>query len=275
MKKPVADFFCRFVVTFALIFSLAGCTTMRGVNEHVHLDPTDKNTLYRDSWVQRTPPEVHVQPKSPAPTDLKVLFIPFRVTQAMEHPGILGYSTARTVWQTWLTMQLFPVLEFSGDDTPYRRDRAVQLARKRGMDMVVGGFVTYAYAGGTAGGSQLALQVEAHDVSTGQLVWSMVQSGSVPGPQTTDYFIFATTTRMPSDPIHAIAQAIAGDMGKQIQLWTAGPTAPLTRPQEWDKGAHDTLFSPQDPVPGPRTAHDAEPDEDPSTAPKALPREAF
>lgn len=242
-----------FVVTFALcaLFCLSGCQTGRGVQEHVWFDPAGKLMVYQDQWVQRNPPEVHVQPSSAPPAELRVLFIPFRVTQPMDNPTMLGYSTARTMWQTWLTMRLFPNLEFSGDDTPYRRDRAVQLARARGADMVVGGFVTHVYAGGTVGDSQLAVQVEAHDVRSGQMVWSMAQSGLMPASKTTDYFLFTTKQRMPSDPLHAITQAMASDMGRQIQNWLSGP-AVRTKMQEYDQKAHDVFFGPADPVPAPR-----------------------
>lgn len=238
-----------------LLFSHMGCTTMRGIDEHVLIDPSGKNVIYRDAWVQRNPPEVHVSPASAAPSDLRVLFIPFRVTQAIDNPTILGYTTARVVWQTWLEMRLFPNLEFTGDDVPYRRDRAMALARSRGADMVVGGFVTHVYSGGTVGESQLALQLEAHDVRSGQLVWSMAQAGKVPAPQSTDYFVVSTKTRMPSDPLHAIAKAIASDMGARVQTWIAGPSV-QTDMQKADRAAHDFLLSPRDPVPAPRTGYE-------------------
>lgn len=259
MKQPQLLFLCLIV-----LFAATGCSTMRGIDEQVHFNPSDKITFYRDSWVQRNPPEVHVSPSSGAPSDLKVLFIPFRVTQPMDHPGILGYTTARTVWQTWLTMQLFPNLEFTGDDTPYRRDRAVALARARGADMVVGGFVTYVYAGGTAGDSQMAIQVEAHDTRSGQMVWSMAQSGMLPASRTTDYFLFATKSRMPSDPLHAIAQVIASDMGRQIQNWISGPS-PETRAQELDRKTKEILLPPRDPVPAPRSPQEPHDDGSPYT----------
>lgn len=248
----------RRLACLLLALLVSGCATAHGIDEHVHFDPSGKNVIYRDQWVVRDPPEVHVQPISHEGASLKVLFLPFRVTQPMDNPNILGYSVARVVWQTWLTMQLFPAMEFSGDDTPYRRDRAVQLGRMRGVDMVVGGFVTYLYAGGTAGDSQVAVQIEAHDTRSGQLVWSLAQSGLMPASRTTDYFIFATKTRLPSDPIHAITQALAGDMGKVIQNWTAGPPDPLTGMKELDKKTHDALFPPRDPVPPPRSSRTPE-----------------
>jgi hypothetical protein len=230
---------------------LGGCGALRGIDEHVRIDPSGKNIVYRDAWVQRVPPEVHVRPQSQAPRDLKVLFIPFRVTQPMDNPTVLGYSTARVFWQTWLTMRLFPNMEFSGDDTPYRRDRAVALARARGADLVIGGFVTYVYAGGTAGDSQIALQLEAHDVRSGQLVWSMAQGGKIAASVTTDYFIFATQYRLPSDPLQAITRAIASDMGQEVGNWIAGP-AQQSDMQRFDQGTQNLLLAPRDPVPAPR-----------------------
>lgn len=248
----------RHLFLFLFCLVLAGCATVRAVDERVDFNITAGATVYRDQWVQRNPPEVHVQPRSEAPQDLKVLFVPFRVTQPMDNPGILGYSTARTVWQTWLTMQLFPHIEFSGDDTPYRRDRAVALARSRGADLVVGGFVTYMYAGGTAGDTQIAIQLEAHDAFSGQMVWSMAQSGLMPASRTTDFFLFASKTRTPSDPMHAVIQALASDMGRQVQSWVAGPSV-SSGMHRLDQDIKETVFGPTDPVPGPRGSHVYEP----------------
>ncbi|MDR2801369.1 MAG: hypothetical protein LBB52_08955 [Desulfovibrio sp.] len=249
MKTAVRPLHAVFLFS-ALV--LGACATVRGIDEHIRIDPADKTVIYRDQWVERIAPEVHVRPASSAPEGLRALFIPFRVSQQMQNPDSVGYGVARTVWQTWLTMRVFPSLEFSGDGTPYRRDRAVDLGRRRGADIVVGGFVTYIYAGGTAGDSQLALQVEVHDTRNGQMIWSMSQSGLIPASRTNDYFLFATKTRLPSDPMHAIAQAIASDMGKEIQDWISGPS-PRSRMQQLDKDAQDLLLPPRDPVPPPRS----------------------
>lgn len=254
---------CSVLLCLAAL-SLGGCSTARGVDEHIYFDPSDKTIFYRDSWVQRNKPEVHVRPVTAAPSYIKVLFIPFRVTQPMENPTVLGYTVARTIWQTWLTMRIFPNMEFTGDGTPYRRDRAVALGKARGADMVIGGFVTYVYAGGTAGDSQVALQVEAHDTRSGQMVWSMAQSGFIPASQKTDYFLFATQSRLPSDPLHAIVQAIASDTGKQLQDWISGPAA-LPSMEALDKSASEMLLSPRDPVPAPRDSRAMPPDGSPYT----------
>ena len=236
-----------------VICLLAGCATTQAVQEHmdVGLGKGKAITYYRDQWVLRAPPEVHVQPVSQPGEELSVLFVPFRVTQQMPNPSIIGYTEARVIWQTWQTMRLFPNMEFSTDDTPYRRDRALQLARERGAQLVVGGFVTYLYAGGTAGDSQVAIQLEIHDTRSGQPVWSMAQSGMIPASRYNDYVLFATRTRLPSDPIHAITRALAADMGAVIQNWQS-PPPPADRMRQLDKDAKEALFPPADPVPTPR-----------------------
>ncbi len=240
-----------------LLLLLSGCATAQGIDEHVDMGLGRKTTIYRDQWVHRNPPEVHVEARDSGAgqSNLNVLFIPFRVTQEMPNPSIVGYTISRIFWQTWTTMQLFPSIEFTGDDTPYRRDRAIQLARLRGAELVVGGFVTYIYPGGTASDTQLAVQVEVHDARSGQLIWSMAQSGIIPVSRLNDYVLFAVKTRLPSDPMHAIAKALASDMGIVIQNWIASP-APGTRAQQMDKNVRDTLFSPRDTIPTPRNTQD-------------------
>ena len=240
----------RILVLLSLLL-MSGCATNRALDEHVNIDLSGKSSVYRDQWVHRSPPEVHIRPAGESMGSHTVLFLPFRVTQQMPDPSIAGYTVARVVWQTWLSMQLFPAMEFSSDPTPYRRDVALTLGRQRGADLVVGGFVTYLYAGGTAGDSQLAVQIEVIDTNSGQLVWSFAQSGLMPAARTTDYFLFAVKTRLPSDPIQAIARAIAADTGTVIQDWISAPP-PEGRLQKLDRQTKDALFSPPDPVPGPR-----------------------
>jgi hypothetical protein len=88
----------------------------------------------------------------------------------------------------------------------------------------------------------------------------MAQSGLLPASRTTDYFLFTTQWRLPSDPLHAIAQVLASDMGRQVQNWLSGPSTE-TRMQELDRKAQDTLLPPRDPVPSPRLAREIEENE--------------
>lgn len=242
--------FLSALLLFGAMLVMSGCATVEGVDEHSWIDLSDKTTIYRDQWVRRSPPEVYVRPQQAVSEPLTALFIPFRVTQQMDDPGIAGYTISRTFWQTWLAMQLFPAIEYSGDPVPYRRDRALALARERGADLVIGGFVTHLYAGGTAGDSQIAVQVEIHDTRSGQLVWSMAQGGLMPASTTTDYFLFQTKMRLPGDPIYAISKAMALDCGEVVKRWTTG-TSP--KPSEGfkkaDEDVRDFLFKERDQLP--------------------------
>ncbi len=237
------------LLCLTLLIISCGCTTMRSVDDHVDFELASQTVIYRNQWVRKSALDVHIRPREHAINAPSVLFIPLRVTQPIDNPNDLAFAISRNIYQTWLTMQLFPAMEFTGDPTPYRRDRAVQMGRVRNADMVVGGFITYVYAGGTAGDTQIAIHLEAHDVQTGQLVWSMAQSGLMPASKTSDYLLFATKTRLPSDPLYAITRVISVEMGQELQNWLVPKeNAPLTR----DEKINRAIFSPRDPQPQPR-----------------------
>lgn len=204
---------------FALLLPgfVSGCGV---VTDRVNFDMSGPPTLYRDQWARREAPVVYVQPAEVTDTPLTAVFMPFRVTQKISDPEMVGYSQARVVWQTWLNKRLFSVMEFDADNGPFRRDRAVALARAKGADLAIGGFVTYYYAGASDADSQVALQVEIYDAASGQLIWSMAQSALMPARQVNDYIVFATETRGPSDPMYALAKAMAEDMGDILARWT-------------------------------------------------------
>ncbi|MDR2162188.1 MAG: hypothetical protein LBO77_08650 [Desulfovibrio sp.] len=253
------------ILPLPLLIPLSGCATFQAVEERTDLNFTEKVVFYQDQWVQRRPPEVYVQPREKAAYAPTALFLPFRVTQAVEDPSMIGYTTARIIWQTWLSMRIFPALEFTGDAVPFRRDRAVELGRLRNADVVIGGFVTHVYAGGTAGDSQLAVQLEAYDTRSGQMIWSMAQGGLMPASRTTDFILFATRTRMPANPLQAIAKVLAIDTGTLLQNWISSPP-PQDRLRQLDETARDGLFRERDPVPPPRLPEEGRREGPPRTA---------
>lgn len=214
MKKHL--FFFLFFLSF---MGLTGCATTQFIDDSTSFELASQPTFYRNQWVRLSPAEVHIEPLNEAAYPPKVLFMPFRVTQDMEHARTTGYSAGRTVWQTWTGMQIFPAMEFTGDPTPYRRDMAVMLGRKRGADLVIGGFVTYLYPGGTAGDTQIALQIEGIDTHSGQVVWSLSQSAAMPASTKKDYLLFAVREKMPSDPLYMCTKSIASDLGRYVKRW--------------------------------------------------------
>lgn len=203
-----------------LLVAVSGCST---VNDHVSFELGTQPLVYVDQWTRRDAPVVYVYPKDAAGMDPSVYFVPFRVTQKITNPEMIGYAEARSVYQTWLSMEIFSVMEFAPEQGPYRRDRALAMARARGADLLVGGFVTYYLAGGSTTESQLALQIEIYDTASGELVCSMAQAALMPARETKDYLLFATKTRLPGDPMQAMTMTMAQDMGKLLQGWFGSP----------------------------------------------------
>lgn len=222
------------LVLLALSGFMTGCSTMQAGEEHINIDLGSQPTVYRDQWARRNPPQVYVRPQEMSGANPTALFVPFRVTQPISNPEMVGYSQARIFWQTWLSMQLFPAMEFDAAAGPFRRDKALALARGKGADLLIGGFVTYYYPGGTSGDSQVAVQLEIYDTASGQLVWSMAQSALMPAATTNDYLILAVKTRLPTDPMYALAKTMAQDMGLIIRS-TMSPSGPGTRAQQADE----------------------------------------
>jgi hypothetical protein len=85
---------------------------------------------------------------------------------------------------------------------------------------MVSGYITGLLSGGGLAMSALSLQLEAYDVGSGVLVWSMAQAGSIPKPESRDYILFTTRSKISSDPLYALTTTLAGDMGKIMLEWS-------------------------------------------------------
>ncbi|MDL2285761.1 hypothetical protein LJB93_03355 [Desulfovibrio sp. OttesenSCG-928-F07] len=212
-KQPVRFF----VILFLSILFLSACS----VAESVDFDLGSKTAYHADSRVVRGEPDIYVYPVTEV-GNIKVLFVPFKVVQKIDNPEMIGYSLAKGFWNTWSGMRVFDQFEFAADTGPFRRDLAVAYARARGADMVVGGFVTHIFAGGNSSANRLTLQIEAYDVSSGLLVWSMAHGGSIPAPKNRDFIILDVKTKQPVDPMQLINSTLAVDMGKIMQEWNRG-----------------------------------------------------
>lgn len=207
---------------FAL-WSLFACITLLASCANVDMDMTTQPTLFINNAVQRNPVQIYVQPDRPPMTSPRTLFMPFRVTQKMEEATILGRNISYYIWQNWLQTQVLSVCEFAMTDVAYRPDHALAMARSKGADMVVGGYITHIVDGGTTGDSSLSVSIEAYDVHTGNLLWSMAQGGYMQQAKVKDYLLFAVNTRMPMSSIGAISSTLAQDMGLKVKHWITPP----------------------------------------------------
>lgn len=211
-----------------LLFS--GCG---GEGGRVNLELAGQPVYYADSAVVRAEPVVYVYPVTDV-SGIKVLFTPFRVVQAMDSPEQAGYSLSRVFWQVWSGMEVFDQFEFAAEAGPFRRDLAIAQAKRRGADMVVGGFVTQLLAGGGVGPNRVSLQIEAYDVNSGLMVWSMAHSGALNAPVSRDFILFAVKNRIPDDALYAVVAALAEDTGQVMRRWSRA-VRPEAAPAEEEK----------------------------------------
>ncbi len=207
-----------FLIILVSCLSLSACidSTMSTTN---HGEMATPYHITYDATVVVSPIRVYVQPNI-APTEpLRGLFVPLRVTQNISHHLSISRSLSRQLWQVWLAQESFAALEYNDRIVPDRVEDALALARARGANVLVGGYITHYLDGGTVGDSQVSIQIEVYEVATGALLWSMGQGGSIDKQQAQDYYLVGVQARMPADPAGLTARSLAYDMGAKVARW--------------------------------------------------------
>ena len=202
----------------ATLAVLAGCA--------VEPKLSDKSTLYIDNYTRRGNPEVYVEPMRSPPVPVSALIVPFEVTQDMAGSQELGEQLTRVVWQTWTRDRVFPKILYEASLRGASTPRAVALARKLGLDVVIVGKFTYVMSGGTRGDSGVSFTFDVIDARSGERLWSMAHGGTMETGLTEDYILFLRKNRMPTEPLSAITATLAMDMGSPITNWNYGYKAP-------------------------------------------------
>ena len=198
-----------------LLFVAAGCSYPK-----VEYEIGSKPVYYSDESVRRTEPRIDIRPETPPLRPLTAVFLPFKVRQSMDNAAFVGQETGRIFWQSWVRQGVFPVIEYFEDATWRRGEDAATLAAGKGADLAVTGEITYFFAGGTAGDTQIALRLQILDAGNGALIWSMEQSGHMSKKLTQDFILFDKESRLPASPVYAITAALAEDMGQPVETWS-------------------------------------------------------
>lgn len=172
-----------------------------------------------DNFVRRQPPAVYVRPDAPLGYKPRALFVPLRTMQQMNNAVTFSDLLSRQIWQIWLSQGAFNTLEYAPQAGPFERERAIALARQKGADIVVGGFINHFMDGGSGGESSLSLAIEAYDVKTGNMIWQMAQGGLMDKEKKHDFYLFTITERNPLDPSGLITRSLAWDMGNVVKQW--------------------------------------------------------
>ncbi len=213
LKLPTI--FCFFAL---LVLSIGGCGN-QGTSLSLSGEMATPYHFYYNAGVAVTPVRIYVQPNISPVEPLRGLFVPLRMTQNISQHLTISRTVSRQLWQVWLSQKAFAALEYDETTVPQRVSDALALAKARGANVLVGGYITHYLDSGTVGDSQVSMQMEVYEVATGTLLWSMAQGGSIDKQQAQDYFLVGVQARMPADPASLTARSLAYDMGLKIATW--------------------------------------------------------
>ncbi len=195
-----------------------------------------------DNFVRRQPPAVYVQPQAPIGHRPRALFVPLRTMQQMTNAITFGDLLTREIWQVWLSLGAFETLEYAPFAGPFDRARALELARRKGAELLVGGYINHYMDGGANGESSVSLAIEIYDVKSGNLIWSISQGGLMEKQQKHNFYLFEITERNPADPSGLIARSLAWDMGRIVLKWANPQAGTGDRTSWWDNVTGNKAF---------------------------------
>lgn len=216
-----------------------GCSPLHDPAGGGTIDLTTPGTLYTNSKIYRGDIQVMVHPNINLEQPPAALFVPLGLTQAMHDSLPVSEGVSRQVWQQFLSEGTFSTLELADMAPPYRTDLALPLARSKGADMLVGGYITYYLDGGQTGNTKISLQLEVYDVKSGEMLWSLAHAGLLPYQSARDYLLLQVKSRMPADPMSAVIAAVAGDMARLLHMWTSPQS--FAAPQKFS-GSDESAF---------------------------------
>jgi hypothetical protein len=175
--------------------------------------------IHIDNFVRRQQPAVYISPRGRPDHKPRAIFVPLRFTQQVSSPVSFSDMVSRQVWRIWLSLEGFDVLEYAPEMGPFEQRRSFALARAKGAEYLVGGYINHYLDGGSGGESSVSLAVEIYEVKTGNLVWSLAQGGLMEARQVHDFYLFSVKERIPADPAGLVTRALAYDMGRKVASW--------------------------------------------------------
>lgn len=233
----------NYFITFILICFLLGCAKAPDDSRSTITTTGDFSTPFQiqiDNFVHRQPPAVYIAPTYKADHRPKALFVPLRSNQSINLPVSFSDMLSRQVWQIWLSLGAFSILEYYPDAGPFNPRTSLAIAKQKGAELLVGGYINHYMDGGSNGESSVSLSIEIYDVNNGNQLWSMSQGGMMESRQVHDFYLFSIKERNPADPSGFIVRSLAWDMGREVLGWV-DPMA-LKRGQ---KSIMDQIFGPK------------------------------
>lgn len=215
-------FASKIVILFLVIGVCAGCARSPDDSYSGIALTGDLSAPFQvkiDNFVRRQAPVAYVQPSGPLGYKPTALFVPLRMMQQMNNAVTFSDMLTRQIWQVWLSLGAFSTLEYAPQAGPFERSNALALAKQKGAQILIGGYINHYMDGGSGGESSLSLVIEAYDVNTGNMIWQIAQGGLMDRETKHDFYLFTITERNPADPSGLIIRSLAWDMGNVVKKW--------------------------------------------------------
>lgn len=229
------------------VFVLSACASTKAAifppSGRADFDLAQGIRFYEEANVYLGQTQVNIRPNINLDTPPTALFMPFGMVQEARDHSVISQGVSRLIWQQFLAEETFSVLEFANASAPYRLEYALNLAKSKQAQFLVGGTITYFLDGGTTADSKFAMQLEIYDTNSGMMVWSINQSGVIPYKFDRDYALFRIKHRMPMDPMSYLISAVARITAVRLHEWT-NPILMEERKTNSEKGYFDYLDPP-------------------------------
>lgn len=187
---------------------------------HVQPRITESSKVTLDQDVRTSPLHTYAKPRTTPTRGLSALFVPFKVTESMENPRLIGTQSMTVFWQTFMEREVFAVQSLDDDAFYNNRAHVARLARSKGADLAVTGEISHYLHGGSNSDSAVSLRLDIIDAASGDLVWSLAQAGRMERVLTEDYILFRRSYRMPMDAMNLMLYRIASNMADVVHDWS-------------------------------------------------------
>jgi hypothetical protein len=198
-----------------IMLFLVGCSSLE---PHI-----GQQVLYRDPAIHLARPNIIKAPQDHAPRPFVAVIRPFRLLQRVHDPSVVELGITKVVAD-----------RFSGDRVFLQLHREWTNRHPTALeaDLVVTGTISHLLVGGDKGTTAVGLMVEIHDARTGEPLWTITHAAHLTPGTDKDYILVRTTPRPPLDPVYAVTDRLAGDLGRLVGKWNwAGlPPRPMENP---------------------------------------------
>ena len=205
-------------ILFILLLTLPACG-------YVDLSVTDQTKIYTNVPVRKSSLQVAVHPRSKQFRPLTAYFHPFVIRQQNSDYAHLSTAFAQIFRNVWSEKQLFPIMEFQPNARYMGLESALDTARRRGADLLILGSVPYFFAGNNIDDTAITIQMDIYAAGSGNLLWSMLQSGRIEAKLPDDYIYFRHEHRLSEGPFNKIIRSIADDMAVPLMGWLPDPNS--------------------------------------------------